>query len=314
MSKMKSRSDCITITVDKARAVLVLRPLYEAFVNQRQLFAHISREVHAPQRRFFPEGVQEGGLDHRRWLFFAAMTDRREVSWRVYESHARLWVKEQKLYSEHVLGMSSIGIAKLLAGENIGSPAQSARYWPRSAETLFGSFGGDPLSMYQQFGSVQEILAFKKRGGSLPGFGPKILSLLAMFYAELGLMVMPLDAFPVDVHVQRFAISTGVIMAEVPLVNEQVESALRPLLCEICIEEGWNPLLLSHAIWFLGNQCCSGCYRNRAVEFLCPSYEMCGGSISTLTYFRRGTWDMTAPRHNKGGQRNFVLSSAPLFL
>lgn len=312
MKKTKFRSEP-KISVDKARAKHVLWPLYEAYMKQKQLFAHISREVNAPQRRFFPSGVSKGGIEHRVWLFFAAMTDRREVSENVYEGHVRLWEKAPQLYSKHVIDMQPSNVVILLSTERIGSPRQSARYWPRSAETLFGTFGGDPLHMYRELKSVNAILAFKNGTNKLPGFGPKILSLLSLFFEELGLMDMPPDAFPVDVHVQRVAISTGIVIARGLVVNEDVESVLRPLLCEICLEEKWKPIELAHALWFLGNRCCSGCYRKKEVKLLCPTYQTCGGGISTLSYNSRGAWDMDAPRHNKGGEQFFSLPSSPLF-
>lgn len=313
----KFRSDSF-VSVDKERAKLVLRPLYRAYIERRMLFAHVTREADAPQRRFFPEGVSRGSIEYHRWLFFATMTDRRQVSELVYESHTRLWIKEPRLYSEEVLDMSPSVIQEFLRGENIGAPAQSAAYWPRSAKTLFQLFGGDPLELYRKLGTVNNILLFKKEGGDLPGFGPKILSLLALFLEELGLMAMPPDAFPVDVHVQRFAISTGIVRTSSSVTNESMEKVLRPLFCEICAEEGWKPLELSHAIWFLGNRCCNGCYDNAAMEeFLCPAYAECGGSISTLSYMRHGIWDITEPRHRKGGARTFsphLLHRSPLFL
>ena len=128
-------------------------------------------------------------------------------------------------------------------------------------------------------------------------------------------MEMPVDAFPVDVHVQRFAISNGIIKSSGKVLNEEVERILRPLLCEIVLEKGWSALEMSHAIWFLGNRLCSGCYRDSIPKILCPSYGHCGGSISTITYFRRGFWDLGVERHRKGGSSNFALpESSPLFL
>lgn len=313
----KSRSDS-PVVVDKERARHVLRPLYRAFMERKMLFAHVTREADAPQRRFFPEGAPRGSVEHNRWLFFATMTDRRQVSDRVYENHVWLWKNAPELYSEKVLNMPLVKITDLLRVISVGVPTQSAKYWPRSARTLFHCFNGDPLEMYRRFGSVNDILLFKKEGGDLPGFGPKILSLLALFLEELGLMTMPRDAFPVDVHAQRFAVSTGVVRSSSYVVtNEQMERVLRPLFCEICTEERWKPLELSHAIWFLGNRCCNGCYANAAMELLCPAYAKCNGSISTLSYMRLGTWDMTAPRHRKGGVRMFSLPPlhrSPLFL
>ncbi len=102
------------------------------------------------------------------------------------------------------------------------------------------------------------------------------------------LIRIPEDAFPVDAHVQCFAISTGIISGCGKALNEDVEKALRPFLCQIVLEEGWSALELSHAIWFLGNRLCSGCYCSVVPQVFCPSYGHCEGSISTTTYFRRG--------------------------
>lgn len=312
--KTKSHSDP-GITVDKERARLVLRSLRWVSVKRQKFFAHVSREADAPQQKFFPGGVAKGSVEHRRWLFFSAMTDRLQVSERVYESHARLWTREPWLYSEEVIGTPPEEIARILNGENVGSPAQSARYWPRSAETLFQGFGGDPLEIYRKFNTVNRILSFKEKGGNLPGFGPKILSLLSIFFSELGLMATPRDAFPVDRHVQRFALSTGIIVANASVTGDQMESRLRPLLCELCAEEGWDPLDLSHDLWLLGSRGCNGCYRDSAMRVLCPVYAECGGSVSTLSYTRSGVWNVTEPRHRKGGTLVFALPpSTPLFL
>ena len=309
-----------TVKVYKARAKHVLRLLYEAFMSGEKIFRYITREVNAPQWVFFPEGVGKGSIEHQIWLFFAAMTDRREVSTQVYESHTRLWKMARELYSKSAVSMSSEEIAELLAREKVGSPGQSAQYWSRSAKTLFERFNGDPLSIYRVFGSINAVLTFKDNGeGNLfPGFGPKIFSLLSLFYTELGLIPMPPDAFPVDVHVQRFCISTGIVTGKGRrVINEELEYKLRPLLCEICSEEGLERTNLSHALWLLGSNGCNGCHRRTEMRFLCPVYEECGGSISTKTYFRRGFWNLdlsNATRHRKGGTLVYTLpTSVPLF-
>lgn len=318
MKKTKSRSNHTSIIVDEERARVVIGNLYESYVHNRGLFRYVGRETDAVQRRFIPKGMKPGSEAHCCWLFFATMTDRREESERVYESHTRLAISCPKLYTDAVIRMNPQSIAERLSAEKVGSPGQSARYWPRCAATLFDYFSGDPLALYQMEGGlINDVLRFKpsREGDRLPGFGPKILSLLALYYEELGLMRMPEDAFPVDVHVQRFVISTGIVRTTGTALNEEIEKVVRPLLCRICREEGISALELSHAIWFLGNRCCRGCYRNRAAEQLCPSYSHCGGSISTLTYTRKGSWDFDAPRHRKGGERTMMLpSDMPLFL
>ncbi len=314
MNKTKYRSE---ITVDSDRARRVIRELYGAVIASDGLYRYVNRADHAVQRVFIPKRMLPGSVEHQCWLFFSAMTDRREESARVYESHVNLRRRFPQLYTEAAARMRPDRIAEKLSAEKVGSPAQSARYWPRCAKTLFGKFAGNPLSIYQIGGGlIDDVLRFKpsRDGDRLPGFGPKILSLLALYYEELGIMQMPKDAFPVDVHVQRFLISTGIITSVGTVTNEEVERVVRPFLCRLCREEGIPALELSHAIWFLGNRCCSGCYRNKAVKQLCPSYADCGGSISTLTYMKKGLWDFDAPRHRRGGERELLFAGhMPLF-
>lgn len=313
VNKTKSRSE---LSVDKERARDVLGQLYAAYVEEQKLFALVKREVHAPQRVHFPPGVDAGSLKHGQWLFFAAMTDRREQSDRVYASHAKLAKQRPELYTPAVIGMKWEYIAAILKSEKVGSPNQSAKYWPRCAKTLFERLDGDPLNLYK-LGGIDDILASKrgKGGYSLPGFGPKILSLLSLFYAELGLMQMPSDAFPADVHAQRFAICMNIVTSGGRVGSETVEKLLRPLFCGIALEEGWPILELAHAVWFLGNRLCTTCYRNGTSKILCPLYEECLGSPSTKKYYKKGIWQFDDPRHRKGGDRDFILpEDSPLFL
>lgn len=308
------------IEVDEERAREIIRDLYSDYAARRGLFRYVNREVDAPQRRFIPRSMRPGSEEHQRWLSIAVMTDRREQSELVYMAHAKLAETTPRLYTRSVIKMDPGDIANLInqvEEGKIGAPGQSASYWPRYAKTLFDEFSGKPLSIYQLGrGLIDDVLSFKRgpEGDRLPGFGPKILSLLALFLHELGLMDMPLDAFPVDVHVQRFAISTGIISGTGEMINEEVERILRPLLCRVVQSLDIPALEVSHAIWFLGNRCCSGCYRNSAAPLLCSAYKQCGGAISSLLYFKRGKWDLGAPRHRKGGERPLVLfEGSPLF-
>lgn len=311
MVKTTQYNSCVKI--NKKRAEEVLGSVYETYIEQRALYQHIQRESHAPQRVFIPADMERGCPRHQRWLYFSVLTDRRQSSEDVYESHVRFVKRFPDLYTEYSATMHPKDIAQILASGKVGSPKESAKYWPRCARTLFDQFHGDPLLLFRGR-TIDEILGIKRRmrPDPLPGFGPKILSLLSLFYEELCLMQMPEDAFPVDVHVQRFAISTGILRSEGKVLNDTVEKALRPLICGIIRERGWSALELSHAIWLLGKHLCSGCYRSALPKHLCPSYESCGGSISTLLYFRKGTWDFDAVRHVKGGGP-FTLPQNPLF-
>ena len=292
----------------------VLEKLYNDYMGSKGLFASIQRQD-APQNLFIPEGMKQGSPEHALWLFFATMTDRRDVSDNVYRAHVKLHKETPWLYTEEVIGKDPQEFEPTLKAAGVSMSGASSRVWPVCAKTLFEVFDGNPLALYAE-GSIDGILKWKARRPevNLPGFGPKILSLLSLFYEELGLVTMPKDAFPVDVHVQRFCIATGIIEAQGKIHTQNVEKALRPLLCRIVNQRGWSALELSHAIWLLGNRQCTGCHRNGESQLLCPVYRECGGPPNTRPYFKKGAWDFDSPRLRKGGEKTFrIPDDWPLF-
>lgn len=316
---MTARSDPEELRVFPDRARLVLRRLYGDYQEGRKLFSCISR-ADAPQTRLRPGQMEERSPAHYRWLFFAAMTDRRDLSENVYDGHRRLWEKKPEFYEAEFLpgrlpGLAAEEIEPYLAQERISMPRESALNWVKCSRTLFFVLGGDPTALYRGR-SIDDILALKQgKGYHLPGFGPKILSLLALFYQELEAIAMPADAFPIDVHVQRFALSTGIVESKGKVRNAELEKILRPLFSQIAQEEGWPVMEVAHAIWFLGNRHCTGCSRNAVAEHYCSVYDLCGGAVPSRSYFKKGLWDLSLERYRKGGQLIFGLpEDAPLFL
>lgn len=335
------------IVINKRLANKVFRLPMEAYLTKSKIHSLITRETHAPQAIFVPDGLTPGDPSHRIWIAHAAGTDRREISERVYASHKWLWENETWIYGPKPGSPASVienhikrliearivrvprqlnlldrsgdhfrddsdadmvletEIARILKRQKVGVPGQSARYWPVVAWTFHTTFQGDPIKMFQKFPTISGIIAAKNvKGGDrikIPGFGPKILSLLALFYAELGLIRMPADAIPVDVHLQRIAEALGVIryVGEGKPTNELFEDALRLLFCEICSENNWSTENMSHALWFNGKYLCTNCSTNKAVEEFCPMYTACGGTLATVEYFRKGHW-------NTGGNRKVV--------
>lgn len=292
------------IKVDEERAERIIDNLRLKSARAMGLYQFVSRKNDAVQRRFIPRGVTPGDLSHRRWLYPTTMTDRREESPRVYESHVQLQERFPQLYTQAAGEMQPSEIEKILRAHKVGSPAQSAGYWPRCVSTLYGVFGGEPLAMYERGGGlIDGVLKFKYESSQdpIPGFGPKILSLYALYLAELGLMRMPPDAFPVDVHVQRFVISTGIVKGRGELPSTRLEQIARPLLCRVSRQLAISPIELSHDIWFLGHHRCTDCYRSRDIPDLCPVYDWCGGAIDTWAYYHKGKWFLDEQRRPRGG-------------
>lgn len=361
------------IIIDMARARIVCNEAMNAFYANRGLYSIIRQQFDAPQNRFIPIGVEKGSPTHVLWLFFTALTDRREVSENVYSAAVALHAENPWIYgpgsgrterevSEYLDSLRFVAktveitfrldqrllfdgknplafppklrklvelaiaidplaeevtavipnkvssIENVLRAKKVGSPGQSASYWPQVAETLYREFNGDPLEIFRRFPTIADFIRFKRgrrrkmKKDPFPGIGPKIASLMTMFYDELGLMSMPEDAMPVDVHLQRFALETGIIRYEgtKKLYNELVEHYSRRMYCDICNENAWPHVDFSHATWFLSKRLCSSCHRKKIAQTLCPTFDLCLGSIASNSYFRRGIWEIKHRQKNGG--------------
>jgi endonuclease III len=362
------------IVIDLPLARIVCQKAFEAYKGKVGIHSIIKHAFDAPQNRFIPRGVKRGSPQHILWLFFTALTDRREISENVYRAAAKLYEENAWIYGPGIGGsqekidrylerlvatapsieiavnptqgllfgstdvddiltddlvtlidtlletdgvaeeITAIGvdnqttIESILRKKKVGSPGQSAKYWPRVAETLYREFGGDPLEIFRHHPTVDAFLNFKKRwirkhgSDPFPGIGAKIASLITMFYAELRLMLMPEDAMPVDVHLQRFALETGIIRYEgmKRLTNEILECQARKLYCDICNENDWSHEDFSHAIWFLSKRLCSSCHRKKIAQTLCPTFGLCLGSVPSNSYFREGIWIIEHRQKNGG--------------
>lgn len=301
------------IGINTERATELLLALHRAYVAKSHLYRHVSIE-NAVQHVHIPDAVEKGSMEHIQWLFFATLTDRRQVSEEVYRAHVLLREKYPHLYTEQVLTMKAVDLANILIQYKVGIPRQSAEYWIRCAATFWGMWKGDPRLLYQG-GSIQSALKWKNSFAidPLPGYGPKITSLFGLYLSELGEVIL-LDAFPVDIHVQRWFLSTDCITGIAGNIsNAEMEERLRPFLTDFCISQDVSWIDLSHAIWFLGNRVCTGCPRNKAANLVCPSYSACGGALDSKTYFTKGFWTLNERFRRGGDYTGFVCPTGPLF-
>lgn len=293
------------VTVDPARAYAVLDEIVPAFLERRHLYRYHHLEQ-APQHVYRPIELTVGSVEHARWLFFAAMTDRREQSFMVYRGHRALWEKHADWLYNNPLArtVTPADIKPILAEQGFGMAGTAARIWGPNSTTLFTWLSGDPRKLYEGK-SINQIVS-EKRWLGLPGFGPKILSLLAMFLAEAEMITLPEDAFPIDVHVQRISLSTGIIKMKGATANTYLEQALRPLLTNIIQDRDWNMVDVAHALWLLGSRMCTNCSLHSLASSFCPAYSFCKGPFSSELYFSKGKWDPDA-QSPTGDKRTVLL-------
>lgn len=312
-----------SLLLDVQKADRLLLQMVEWFEEGRGHFQH-NNVANAPQNLFMPasfsgrvpaqvslDGMYEqkpvvpmkkASLDHLQWVFPTVGSDRRQESTNVYRNHALLYHDMPELYRGEAQHWSREDLKRLLSSRKFGIPGDTSRDWPYQARTLFKSFGGDPIKLLEYCGgTVAGVLAFKenwkKENGAptLPGFGPKITSLLYLFYEELGKFPMPEDAFAVDLHVQRFFLQTKAIVLKGTTHSSMMEKVLRPYLCGFSFRFDKSKVDVAHGLWQNGSKMCDVCTNTKGSDVLCPVEKECKGSVHTESYNTQRMW--TYPLH-----------------
>jgi len=295
---------------DRAHEVLLER-IHGAYKRQELMYGqyHAFHGV-APQHSNLPKGILKGSEEHVTFLFFTTLVTLQSSSDEGFKNAVRLYEEFNECFTYNVL-LSNIHGSNSLQDifEEVGfnKPSTWSKYWVQCARTLFCDYDGSPLGIIKDVKTVDGMLAQKKKARKegkswwLNGYGPKLFSLFCIFCEELGLIEAISDAIPVDVHLQRICLSTGVVTADSDKFGDTILAEfLRENLTKFCWWNDITPVDLSHAMWFLGSKACSRCSRARGMHGYCPVYEECEGSPPTKPYWRKGHWRLDLGRNPKG--------------
>lgn len=195
--------------------------------------------------------------------------------------------------------------------------------WLYLAKTLFEDLDGDPRNLFKQGvfrRSIDEVIKWrekvrKERGyNPLPGISGKILSLIAVFLSEQGIIDVPEGTFPADLHAIALCEAWGITRYQPETTGTHVAVKIRPKIYSVCKALGVSPVELSHAVWILGQSLCPKCYSKPENAILCPMYEGCKGRLHHDR--KRDKWcilvDGTPLRRRKavsGPQAQFLVGS-----
>lgn len=281
------------IVIDRNKLSAVLADVYVGYRAGEGVYQFITRDRFAPQYAHVPASLTRGSnQDYLRWLFVATLTDRRTVSFQNYRGHVKIYEEFPGLYSYDTLvaELTCRGrqfLHETFRNNGVGMPGQSSVYAPQVLKTLRDDFENNPLLIFEE--TIDEtIKKLKDNKVKLPGYGPKLLSLYAIYLCELGLISLD-DAVPVDVWVQTLLISTNAVLIEGEVSNVTMEKTVRPLISAWCCENNVSPVDLAHAIWLLGSKSCARCEQIAQVN-TCPVYNYCGGRVVSWSYFKEGIW------------------------
>jgi endonuclease III len=304
-----------SVRFNAERAERILSEAHDMYMKERLLYSRVGIE-RAPQNTCIPQGVTRGSFAHGLFLYFTTLITYASESEMGFRQSARLFENHPHLFSEELLRVDVGHVGKHLREVGFVRPEQGAKYWHGSGVTLVREYDNDPLQIFavenvDEFLSKKAILRKRLGKDGLPGIGPKIFSLMALFFEELGLIGEMPGAFPVDLHVQRICISLGIVEGGGIIDATFLAEFLRPKIYDICRRLGMRPLNLSHALWFLGNRVCTRCSLVEGIEHVCPVVHHCGGAIPSLIYARKGKWNFDAPRLQKGSPQYSIFDDNP---
>lgn len=325
---------------DRAKDVLLLA--HQAYMDQTHLYQmHHAFFGAAPQHENLPKGMTRGSPEHVVFLFLTTLVTLQSSSDEGFRQSVRLYetlpecftpraidlvntlvVSPQRRFTLGAIRMNKRAKGKKKAPrkpQNVleahfqamgfNKPGPWSHYWADTVKTLYEEYAGDPLAIIKDVETVDGFLAKKKackREGKrwwFNGYGPKLFSLFCIFCEELGLVTPVVDAFPVDVHIQRIALATGIIAPMRTVIGDTtIAEFLRHNLVIFCRKHSIDRVDLAHALWFLGSKACTRCYKTACIEQICPIEALCVGSPATIPYWRRGRWELTTPWNPKGSR------------
>ena len=166
-------------------------------------------------------------------------------------------------------------IVELLTTVNLGMH-QAAPAWIENARRLSEGWDGNVLNLYEgvtQFDTIAERL-LQRNGDGFAGFQYKMVSMLTYFLTDAGL-IKPFDfPPPVDFHLMRLPIATGILRRQdgnlliACSANEfeDVQSILRSVYLNYQVDHGLASTRFTDALWIHSRSLCRFNPGNRTLQ------------------------------------------------
>jgi hypothetical protein len=321
---------------DRERFVAFVATLMRAYDERRGIFGVVHHEDgDAVQRRYVHPDIVLGSQEHLARLAVITWFDTMSVSSALHRAFQReaylqrgLFEFEdiKQLFDERALRLSVEEIRWLFSVVGVSFPKARAPRFRLFAQDFFGELKGDARKIFSLGTTIGEIDKYRrkwrepsgKRRYFLPGYGPKLLSLLALYLYDFEVHeeVFP-GAFPADRHLQRLLLQSGVLDTEGTNSASAIAEFLRPRVATALKEMGVPVFACSHAMWLLGSNVCASCTRTSATTHggdACPIRVgngcggTCVGGLSTGAYHTKARWG-GGEEERKGDPRQLVLFS-----
>lgn len=173
--------------------------------------------------------------------------------------------------------------------------------WVINSGRMLQRYQGDPRRIFDGVDNFEEAcrrVQNDKKGGGFQGFQEKMVSMLLYFFMDEGMIEPFYYPIPVDFHVMRVSVSTGIVeFSENPVgqdvLSQELKANLREMFHKYSESNGIHPNRIAEAVWLLSNLLCKrapgnrfseGEYRARSTEI--EIHEVDWTKATTRTYAR----------------------------
>lgn len=297
------------ITFDNDRAVEIFRVLAHSWARKEYPFN--GDKFIPPESRYFPRGMELGGVDHARWLFFSAFLNRSGATAIELFRKARD-IAEQcpELFNPNKLDdWNDFSLTQLRSAIPFtNQPKYKVRvdWWREIQLSLRESYQSDPRRLMTQ---VQITGDWKTDRAELissltqfRGIGPKIAQLTIGWFQEVEWSgddigqwqkIRNVPVIAADIWVMRLMRQWGIVTKWERDVTTHISPLISNFISEICYENEIVHTDLIQAIWHTGSVICGQMRPKREgyrsfCHSVCPAAKICIGLVPSNYVFLGG--------------------------
>ena len=221
-----------------------------------------------------PHKLELGSVDHAMFLFsicyymrggMKSVTATRQLS--------RLYVRRPNVFdANHVSNVRKSLLRISLECVDLKYLKNNVPgYWIENARRIVELYGGDPRNIFAGVADFEEAchrVRNNKRGGGFMGFQEKMVSMLLYYFMDASLIEKFPFPIPIDFHVMRVSVATGIVtFKDMPenrdVYSKQLLAVLRDIYLDYVIRYNVDPVILANAIWLMSNTLCANNPGNR---------------------------------------------------
>jgi len=268
------------IRISHEKAKIVFFRLAEAISKKEYPYdREYARSPHVAEN--LPTNLVIGGKEHAIFLFCLCYFMRGGIqSDTAVKSLAKLHKNNPEIFDPPLASSyQSSHISSLLRRHGLGfNSDEIGSFWISNFRRLEKNWSGDPKKLFEGIATYEKAcLRIKNKGkrcdsrdAGFYGFREKMVSMLAYFLIDSGLIDLFHFPPPVDFHVLRILFANRILTAEnrnngERIYNDRVLECARNLLSDFCQRNQVSPIRSCDSMWHLSRLLCNQHPGNRSI-------------------------------------------------